>query len=81
MTEWFIWKLEVLFVFFLFNCLDVGDLLMQLNRQADAERVWRQLLDRNPENLMYYQKLEECLGLSGFECPFCFIAFFRRVFK
>ncbi|CAI4230760.1 unnamed protein product [Auanema sp. JU1783] len=41
-----------------------GDLLKELGKLEDAERVWRQLIERNPENLSYYVKLEECLGLG-----------------
>ncbi|KAK6024980.1 kinase domain protein [Ostertagia ostertagi] len=37
---------------------------MDLGRMEDAEKVYRQLIDRNPENIAYYDKLEICLGLG-----------------
>ncbi|KAK6742518.1 hypothetical protein RB195_010032 [Necator americanus] len=41
-----------------------GSILMELGRMEDAEKVYRQLVDRNPENIDYYNKLEKCLGLG-----------------
>ncbi|CAD6197579.1 unnamed protein product [Caenorhabditis auriculariae] len=41
-----------------------GNLLMQLGQLDKSEQVWRSLIDRNPENNLYYDKLEECLGLQ-----------------
>ncbi|WKX99571.1 hypothetical protein Q1695_014448 [Nippostrongylus brasiliensis] len=41
-----------------------GSILMQLGRMEDAEKVYRQLIDRNPENIAYYDNLEKCLGLG-----------------
>ncbi|KAK5978049.1 NMDA receptor-regulated protein 1 [Trichostrongylus colubriformis] len=41
-----------------------GSILMDLGRMEDAEKVYRQLIDRNPENISYYDRLETCLGLG-----------------
>uniref|UniRef100_A0A915BNH6 Acetyltransferase n=2 Tax=Parascaris univalens TaxID=6257 RepID=A0A915BNH6_PARUN len=41
-----------------------GDLLMQLNEPIDAERVYWQLIERNPENIEYYKRVEMCRGLG-----------------
>nr|CDJ90610.1 Tetratricopeptide TPR2 and Tetratricopeptide TPR-3 and Serine threonine protein kinase-related domain containing protein [Haemonchus contortus] len=41
-----------------------GAILMDLGRMDEAEKVYRQLIDRNPENIGYYDKLEICLGLG-----------------
>ncbi|VDP29528.1 unnamed protein product [Heligmosomoides polygyrus] len=41
-----------------------GAVLMELNRMEAAEKVFRQLDDRNPENTAYYDNLELCLGLG-----------------
>ncbi|KHJ95640.1 tetratricopeptide repeat protein [Oesophagostomum dentatum] len=41
-----------------------GSILMKLGRMEEAENVYRQLIDRNPENIDYYSRLERCLGLD-----------------
>jgi peptide alpha-N-acetyltransferase len=38
----------------------IGDLLIQLGKWDAAEKVYWQLIDRNPENLDYYNRLERC---------------------
>lgn len=48
---------------------------MDLGRMDEAEKVYRQLIDRNPENIGYYDKLEICLGL-GEGTPFLLLPFF-----
>ncbi|VDM59394.1 unnamed protein product [Angiostrongylus costaricensis] len=35
-----------------------GAILMELQRMEEAEKVYRQLIDRNPENISYYYSLE-----------------------
>ena len=37
----------------------VGDLLISLGRNNEATLVYKQLLERNPENVMYFKRLEE----------------------
>lgn len=41
-----------------------GSLHLELNRFKDAEKVYRDLLRRNPENSLYYQELEKSLQLE-----------------
>ena len=41
-----------------------GSLHLELNRFKDAEKVYRDLLRRNPENRLYYQELEKSLQLG-----------------
>ncbi|VDM38371.1 unnamed protein product [Toxocara canis] len=41
-----------------------GDLLMRLDATEDAERVYWQLIERNPENIEYYKRIEMCRGLG-----------------
>ena len=38
---------------------------MELNEMKEAEDIYRGLLKRNPENWMYYRKIEECLRLGN----------------
>ncbi|VDK71145.1 unnamed protein product [Anisakis simplex] len=38
----------------------IGDLLMRLKQHEDAERVYWQLVERNPENIEYYKRIEQC---------------------
>lgn len=47
-----------------------GELLIQLDRLDEATEVYRQLLERNPENWSYYRGLEKALkpGTSGMVC-------------
>uniref|UniRef100_A0A158P9G8 N-alpha-acetyltransferase 16, NatA auxiliary subunit n=1 Tax=Angiostrongylus cantonensis TaxID=6313 RepID=A0A158P9G8_ANGCA len=47
----------------LFTFLDSA-ILMELQRMEEAEKVYRQLIDRNPENISYYCSLEICLRLG-----------------
>lgn len=44
-----------------------GELLLSLNRPTDAEKFYRVLIERNPENKDYYLKLEEALQLTTTE--------------
>ncbi|KAF2359906.1 N-terminal acetyltransferase A auxiliary subunit [Trinorchestia longiramus] len=44
-----------------------GELLLALSRPQEAEKFYRVLIDRNPENKDYYLKLEEALELSSVE--------------
>ncbi|GLG97471.1 NMDA receptor-regulated protein 1 [Gryllus bimaculatus] len=41
-----------------------GKLYLELGRHKDAERIYKQLLHRNPENTGYYIKLQEALQLE-----------------
>ncbi|KJH48805.1 tetratricopeptide repeat protein [Dictyocaulus viviparus] len=43
---------------------EAGAILMELHRLDEAEKVYRQLIDRNPENISYYDNLEICLRLG-----------------
>ncbi|XP_019854443.1 PREDICTED: N-alpha-acetyltransferase 15, NatA auxiliary subunit [Amphimedon queenslandica] len=44
-----------------------GDILLRDKRFEEAELIFHDLIHRNPENLMYYQKLEECLNITSDE--------------
>ena len=46
------------------DCSALADILVQLNRLDDAAKVYWQLLERNPENVAYYKRLEECKSLG-----------------
>lgn len=46
------------------HCGCLGDILLADNKLGEAELLYRELLQRNPENSIYYQKLEQCLDLS-----------------
>ncbi|VDN05705.1 unnamed protein product [Thelazia callipaeda] len=41
-----------------------ASLLMDLNEKSKAETVYWNLIDRNPENIMYYKQIEKCRGLE-----------------
>lgn len=41
-----------------------GDLSLKMGRSADAEKIYRGLIDRNPENDLYYEKLLESLSIG-----------------
>nr|XP_024371729.1 N-terminal acetyltransferase A complex auxiliary subunit NAA15-like isoform X2 [Physcomitrium patens] len=41
-----------------------ASLLLQINRSAEAEDIYRKLLDINPDNYLYYEGLQKCLGLT-----------------
>ena len=49
--------------FFLFTS---GSLHLELNNLKEAEKVYKELLRRNPENKAYYEGLEKSLQLG--EC-------------
>ena len=38
---------------------------MKLGRLEEAAKVYEQLLDRNPENVDYYRRIEACNGLGN----------------
>jgi peptide alpha-N-acetyltransferase len=40
-----------------------ASLSLQTNRVAQAEEIYRKLLDINPDNYYYYEGLQKCLGL------------------
>lgn len=40
---------------------NVGELLLELDRDSEAMEVYRHLQERNPENWSYYQGLERAL--------------------
>lgn len=42
----------------------VAALLMALNDSGKAELTYWKLVDRNPENIMYYKQIEKCRGLG-----------------
>ncbi|VDO06548.1 unnamed protein product [Brugia timori] len=41
-----------------------ADLLMALNDNAKAEMTYWKLIERNPENIIYYHQIEKCRGLA-----------------
>ncbi|EGT47866.1 hypothetical protein CAEBREN_05652 [Caenorhabditis brenneri] len=41
-----------------------ANLLMDLEQPKQAEHVWRALIERNPECLEYYDKLQTCMGIK-----------------
>ena len=49
------------FKYFFFNS---GSLHLELNHLKEAEKVFKELLRRNPENKWYYQELEKSLQLG-----------------
>lgn len=51
----------------LFVLFFTGDLLVSLKRPQEAEKYYRVLIDRNPENKEYYLKLERALELTTVE--------------
>ncbi|MCP9259645.1 N-alpha-acetyltransferase 16, NatA auxiliary subunit [Dirofilaria immitis] len=42
----------------------LADLLMALNDNAKAEMTYWKLIERNPENIIYYHQIEKCRGLA-----------------
>lgn len=38
--------------------------LKQLNKNAEAAVIYEELIDRNPDNLFYFQSLEVCYNLG-----------------
>lgn len=55
------WKLKSLHY-----CITPGSLLLELKEFKEAERIYRDLLRRNPENKHYYQELEKALQLGKY---------------
>ena len=45
-------------------CCVSGKLNLELKRYKEAEQLYRDLLRRNPEKTLYYDKLQEALQLS-----------------
>lgn len=41
-----------------------ASLYLKTNRLAEAEEIYRKLLDVNPDNYHYYEGLQKCLGLT-----------------
>ncbi|KAG0580042.1 hypothetical protein M758_4G144800 [Ceratodon purpureus] len=41
-----------------------ASLYLQINHLAEAEEIYRKLLDVNPDNYHYYEGLQKCLGLA-----------------
>lgn len=41
-----------------------ADLLMLLNEKEKAEKIYWDLIERNPENVEYYKRIEKCRGLE-----------------
>ena len=41
-----------------------ASLLMKLDRKEEAAQLYRELLERNPENWFYYSGLEQACDLS-----------------
>jgi peptide alpha-N-acetyltransferase len=42
-----------------------ADCYYNLNKMDQATKLYEELLERNPDNLLYYKKLESCLNLSN----------------
>lgn len=42
-----------------------ASLMMQLDKPDKAEEVYRQLVKRNPENVLYYEGIEKCLAAQA----------------
>lgn len=45
------------------NAFSTGEIKLAEKKYHEAELIYYDLLHRNPENYLYYQKLEECLNL------------------
>jgi N-alpha-acetyltransferase 15/16, NatA auxiliary subunit len=43
----------------------LASLFIKLGRLEEAERVYHILIDRNPDNAIYYKELEKCQKLDG----------------
>ncbi|XP_024374282.1 N-terminal acetyltransferase A complex auxiliary subunit NAA15 isoform X1 [Physcomitrium patens] len=41
-----------------------ASLYLQTNHVAEAEEIYRKLLDVNPDNYLYYEGVQKCLGLA-----------------
>ncbi len=55
-----------------------ADSCVKANQKAKAIKIYEDLIERNPDNLIYYKKLEECLSLSKI---FLLIIYFWGSFK
>ncbi|KAI5639843.1 NMDA receptor-regulated protein 1 domain-containing protein [Phthorimaea operculella] len=55
-----------------------GEYLLKLKRFKEAEALYEVLLKRNPENVMYYQKLMEAKQLSNPEDKVAFFEVFKK---
>lgn len=42
-----------------------ASLMMKLEKPDEAERVYRDLVKRNPENILYYEGIEKCLAAQS----------------
>lgn len=49
----------------------LANLLMELGEPKKAEKIYWRLVERNPENVNYFKRIEECRGLSRFSLLFC----------
>jgi tetratricopeptide (TPR) repeat protein len=41
-----------------------ADSYLKHNRKNNAAEIYEALIERNPDNVIYYKKLEDCLNLS-----------------
>lgn len=62
------------------NVYITGNLYLKLERWRSAEEVFRELLDRNPENTGYYGSLQEALRLHSGEEKLQVLAEYREKF-
>eukprot|EP00794_Sanderia_malayensis_P006947 gene6947-7727_t len=53
---------------------------IELGQLKEAEEIYRSLVKRNPENWMYYKKLEECLKLDSESDKLNFYLQYRKCF-
>ena len=58
----FLCCIEALKVPFLF----AAEIYLEKNQHTSAELIYRDLIDRNPDNSAYYEQLEKCLKISKF---------------
>lgn len=59
--------INIVFYFFvidiiMFYCIFPAKLLLKLKRMGEAATVYRELLDRNPENSEYYKGLQQAIN-------------------
>ena len=59
--------INIVFYFFvidiiMFCCIFPAKLLLKLKRMGEAATVYRELLDRNPENSEYYKGLQQAIN-------------------
>nr|CAD7258042.1 unnamed protein product [Timema shepardi] len=57
-----------------------GKLYLQLKRYEDAERVYKELLLRNPENTLYYDKLQQAQQLSSTDDKLSMFTLYQELF-